>query len=71
MPACRHCEDTLSILWGEVQQHGTVSCCPCIVAVICVQEFEGYDTNADWVASITSLSGALNGTTRVYIDGLQ
>ncbi|CAI5993726.1 unnamed protein product [Closterium sp. NIES-65] len=35
------------------------------------KEFEGYDdTSADWVASITSLSGALNGTTRVYIDGL-
>ncbi|CAI7823006.1 unnamed protein product [Closterium sp. NIES-54] len=35
------------------------------------KEFEGHeDTSADWVASITSLSGALNGTTRVYIDGL-
>ena len=37
-----------------------------------VQAFEGYpDTSADWVASITSISGALNGTTRVYIDGLR
>lgn len=35
------------------------------------QYFPGYEnSNSEWVASITSLSGALNGTTRVYIDGL-
>ncbi|XP_024524255.1 uncharacterized protein LOC9655290 [Selaginella moellendorffii] len=35
------------------------------------KQFEGYnESTADWVLSLTSLSGALNGTTRVYIDGL-
>ncbi|XP_039115326.1 lipase-like [Dioscorea cayenensis subsp. rotundata] len=34
--------------------------------------FEGYEnTNEDWVLSVTSLSGALNGTTRTYFDGMQ
>ncbi|KAK1277289.1 hypothetical protein QJS04_geneDACA017793 [Acorus gramineus] len=34
--------------------------------------FEGYDnTNENWVLSLTSLSGALNGTTRTYLDGMQ
>ncbi|KAK1315780.1 hypothetical protein QJS10_CPA05g00909 [Acorus calamus] len=34
--------------------------------------FEGYDnTNDKWVLSLTSLSGALNGTTRTYLDGMQ
>ncbi|KAF3774353.1 Lipase [Nymphaea thermarum] len=34
--------------------------------------FKGYeDTSADWVLSVTSLSGALNGTTRTYRDGMQ
>lgn len=34
--------------------------------------FEGYeDTSEDWVLSVTSLSGALNGTTRAYLDGMQ
>ncbi|WOK93602.1 hypothetical protein Cni_G02302 [Canna indica] len=33
--------------------------------------FRGYDTSEDWVLSITSLSGALNGTTRTYYDGMQ
>ncbi|XP_073144951.1 uncharacterized protein [Henckelia pumila] len=34
--------------------------------------FEGYDnTSPNWVLSITSLSGAFNGTTRTYIDGMQ
>ncbi|ERN18470.1 hypothetical protein AMTR_s00197p00022270 [Amborella trichopoda] len=34
--------------------------------------FEGYpNTSADWVLSVTSLSGALNGTTRTYLDGMQ
>ncbi|CAH8253320.1 unnamed protein product [Arabidopsis lyrata] len=34
--------------------------------------FEGYEnTNENWVLSLTSLSGALNGTTRTYIDGIQ
>ncbi|GBG75547.1 hypothetical protein CBR_g20178 [Chara braunii] len=28
------------------------------------------DTNAEWISSVTSLSGALNGTTRVYLDGI-
>ncbi|XP_024533504.1 uncharacterized protein LOC9636773 isoform X2 [Selaginella moellendorffii] len=36
------------------------------------KEFPGYENaSADWVLSITALSGALNGTTRVYIDGIQ
>ncbi|KAF9605301.1 hypothetical protein IFM89_015917 [Coptis chinensis] len=29
------------------------------------------DTSEDWVLSITSLSGAFNGTTRTYLDGMQ
>ncbi|KAJ8773675.1 hypothetical protein K2173_005921 [Erythroxylum novogranatense] len=34
--------------------------------------FKGYEnTSADWVLSITSLSGAFNGTTRTYLDGMQ
>ncbi|KAG0626649.1 hypothetical protein M758_2G141100 [Ceratodon purpureus] len=34
--------------------------------------FLGYEsTSADWVFSITSLSGVLNGTTRVYHDGIR
>ncbi|KAJ7194484.1 hypothetical protein O6H91_Y515700 [Diphasiastrum complanatum] len=34
--------------------------------------FKGHvSTSADWVLSVTSLSGALNGTTRVYIDGIR
>ncbi|PHT99229.1 hypothetical protein BC332_31836 [Capsicum chinense] len=34
--------------------------------------FEGYEnTSENWVLSITSLSGALNGTTRTYFDGMQ
>ncbi|KAG0613388.1 hypothetical protein M758_6G099300 [Ceratodon purpureus] len=34
--------------------------------------FPGHeDTSADWVLSITSISGALNGTTRVYTDGIR
>ncbi|KAJ6821958.1 uncharacterized protein M6B38_131275 [Iris pallida] len=34
--------------------------------------FEGHDnTSEDWVLSVTSLSGALNGTTRTYLDGMQ
>ncbi|CAA2954761.1 Phospholipase A(1) [Olea europaea subsp. europaea] len=34
--------------------------------------FEGYeDTSENWVLSITSLSGAFNGTTRTYLDGMQ
>ncbi|XP_020593042.1 uncharacterized protein LOC110033414 [Phalaenopsis equestris] len=34
--------------------------------------FEGYEnTSEDWVLSLTSLSGALNGTTRTYFDGMQ
>ncbi|PKA62276.1 hypothetical protein AXF42_Ash016068 [Apostasia shenzhenica] len=33
--------------------------------------FVGYDTSEDWVLSITSLSGALNGTTRTYFDGMK
>ncbi|CAM6042868.1 unnamed protein product [Sphagnum compactum] len=33
--------------------------------------FAGHkSTSADWVLSITSLSGALNGTTRVFLDGI-
>ncbi|KAH7676830.1 Triacylglycerol lipase protein [Dioscorea alata] len=33
--------------------------------------FEGHEnTSADWVLSVTSLSGALNGTTRAYLDGM-
>ncbi|XP_066393790.1 uncharacterized protein [Miscanthus floridulus] len=35
-------------------------------------EFEGHrDTSERWVLSVTSLSGALNGTTRAYIDGMR
>ncbi|XP_042430670.1 lipase-like [Zingiber officinale] len=33
--------------------------------------FSGYDTSEDWVLSLTSLSGALNGTTRAYFDGMR
>ncbi|XP_031125738.1 uncharacterized protein LOC116028081 [Ipomoea triloba] len=34
--------------------------------------FKGYEnTSEDWVSSLTSLSGALNGTTRAYLDGIQ
>lgn len=36
-----------------------------------LQAFEGYEsTSEDWVLSVTSLSGALNGTTRAYLDGM-
>eukprot|EP01018_Ginkgo_biloba_P039727 Gb_32161 [translate_table: standard] len=36
------------------------------------KKFKGYENSTeDWVLSVTSLSGALNGTTRVYIDGMQ
>lgn len=36
------------------------------------KKFEGYEesTNADWVLSLTSLSGVLNGSTRIYLDGI-
>jgi hypothetical protein len=34
------------------------------------QAFPGHDTSEDWVLSLTSLSGALNGTTRTYFDGM-
>ncbi|WCJ38495.1 alpha/beta-Hydrolases superfamily protein [Euphorbia peplus] len=34
--------------------------------------FKGYEkTNENWVLSLTSLSGAFNGTTRTYFDGMQ
>ncbi|GFY91406.1 alpha/beta-Hydrolases superfamily protein [Actinidia rufa] len=34
--------------------------------------FKGYDnTSENWVLSITSLSGAFNGTTRTYLDGME
>ncbi|KAK9675548.1 hypothetical protein RND81_11G014200 [Saponaria officinalis] len=33
--------------------------------------FKGHDTHPNWVLSITSLSGAFNGTTRTYFDGMQ
>ncbi|ONI30389.1 hypothetical protein PRUPE_1G248400 [Prunus persica] len=34
--------------------------------------FKGYEsTNENWVLSLTSLSGAFNGTTRTYLDGMQ
>ncbi|XP_057948346.1 uncharacterized protein LOC131144020 [Malania oleifera] len=33
--------------------------------------FKGYeDTSENWVLSITSISGALNGSTRAYLDGM-
>lgn len=36
------------------------------------KKFEGFDnTNADWVLSLTSLSGVLNGSTRIYLDGIR
>ncbi|XP_058082283.1 uncharacterized protein LOC131230395 [Magnolia sinica] len=36
------------------------------------KSFNGYDdTSENWVLSLTSLSGALNGTTRTYLDGMQ
>ncbi|KAK8522510.1 hypothetical protein V6N13_115477 [Hibiscus sabdariffa] len=36
------------------------------------KEFKGYEnTSEHWVLSITSLSGAFNGTTRTYFDGMQ
>ncbi|KAG6547786.1 hypothetical protein Mapa_010600 [Marchantia paleacea] len=35
------------------------------------KKFPGHEnTNENWVISITSLSGALNGTTRVHMDGI-
>ncbi|KAH7428067.1 hypothetical protein KP509_10G074100 [Ceratopteris richardii] len=36
------------------------------------KKFEGYEesTNADWILSLTSLSGVLNGCTRIYLDGI-
>ncbi|KAI9380549.1 hypothetical protein POPTR_016G114350v4 [Populus trichocarpa] len=34
--------------------------------------FNGYENTSDkWVLSITSLSGAFNGTIRTYLDGMQ
>lgn len=39
--------------------------------VVLQQAFSGYDTSEDWVLSLTSLSGALNGTTRAYFDGMR
>ncbi|CAL9144431.1 unnamed protein product [Musa hybrid cultivar] len=33
--------------------------------------FSGYDTSEHWVLSITSLSGAINGTIRTYYDGMR
>ncbi|CAM8876713.1 unnamed protein product [Rhodiola kirilowii] len=33
--------------------------------------FEGHETSENWVLSLTSLSGAFNGTTRTYLDGIQ
>lgn len=36
------------------------------------KKFQGYENSSEsWVLSVTSLSGALNGTTRVYLDGMQ
>ncbi|XP_068467939.1 uncharacterized protein [Phaseolus vulgaris] len=36
------------------------------------KEFKGYENSSEnWVLSITSLSGAFNGTTRTYTDGMQ
>ncbi|KAF3626300.1 putative lipase-like isoform 2 [Capsicum annuum] len=36
------------------------------------QAFKGYEnTSENWVLSITALSGAFNGTTRTYFDGLK
>ncbi|KAK8512848.1 hypothetical protein V6N12_030260 [Hibiscus sabdariffa] len=36
------------------------------------KEFKGYqNTSEHWILSITSLSGAFNGTTRTYFDGMQ
>ena len=35
------------------------------------KSFKGHDTSPNWVLSITSLSGAFNGTTRAYLDGIQ
>ncbi|PUZ69342.1 hypothetical protein GQ55_2G100100 [Panicum hallii var. hallii] len=34
-------------------------------------EFAGHATSERWVLSVTSLSGALNGSTRAYIDGVR
>ncbi|KAJ1685985.1 hypothetical protein LUZ63_017375 [Rhynchospora breviuscula] len=36
------------------------------------KEFAGYDdTSEDWILSLTALSGAFNGTTRTYYDGMR
>eukprot|EP00249_Psilotum_nudum_P000633 c12706_g1_i2 orf=407-1861(-) len=36
------------------------------------KKFKGFEnTSADWVLSVTSLSGVLNGSTRVYLDGIR
>ncbi|GLJ42880.1 hypothetical protein SUGI_0888830 [Cryptomeria japonica] len=36
------------------------------------KKFKGYENSSeDWVLSVTSMSGALNGATRVYLDGIE
>ena len=49
-------------------------CCLKLICLCfcCFQMFDGYEnTNENWVLSLTSLSGALNGSTRTYLDGIQ
>ncbi|KAH7862096.1 hypothetical protein Vadar_034736 [Vaccinium darrowii] len=46
--------------------------CKCLQQMLADKAFRGYeDTSENWVLSITSLFGALNGTTRAYLDGVQ
>lgn len=40
--------------------------------IVNFQAFRGHEnTSESWVLSVTSLSGAFNGTTRAYLDGMQ
>lgn len=42
------------------------------IYMFALQAFKGHEnTNENWVLSITSLSGAFNGTTRTYLDGMK
>ncbi|KAL2923491.1 Coenzyme PQQ synthesis protein E [Bienertia sinuspersici] len=51
-------------LLGIQQVYEFMFCSKCLLA------FKGYDTDPNWVLSITTLSRAYNGTTRTYYDGI-
>ncbi|CAM6088208.1 unnamed protein product [Calypogeia fissa] len=63
--------------WDEnhpihVVGHSTgVQVARCLQQLLAEKAFPGYlNTNEDWILSITGLSGALNGTTRVHVEGI-